>query len=214
MIALLPSRARCDRSSPGALFRCGPDRVALTFDDGPHPQRTARLLELLGRARVRATFFVIGERARRHPDLVRRAAGEGHLIENHTWSHAWLPGRPLGGIGDQIDRCQELIERLTGRAPALVRPPYGHRDARLHRAAADRGLLLAMWSLDSLDWLGLGPRLVARRLLRARPGDILLAHDGAPAARGTATGVARLLSHASDTGLRLAPLAAEPGATR
>lgn len=183
-----------DWIAPGMVRRLDGAHIALTFDDGPHEERTPAILEELSRARVRATFFLVGERAERYPDLVRRIAAEGHALGNHSWSHAWLLGSRRHRIEEELDRCQDSIFRLTGRAPTLVRPPFGHRDVRFNLAIRERGLRCVLWSLDTFDYVGLSAELVFRRARAAKAGEVLLFHDGNPGARGTREGLSLFLS--------------------
>jgi peptidoglycan/xylan/chitin deacetylase (PgdA/CDA1 family) len=203
---LLPYPGLHERLVPGALFRQPGDSVALTFDDGPHPERTPRLLDVLARQGARATFFVVGRQVLRHPALARRMAREGHLLANHTLSHAWLPGRTRRGIEDELDGCQAAIADTVGTAPTLVRPPYGHRDARFLAAARRRGLTPVLWTVDSFDYLGLPEGLVRRLALRAGAGAIVLMHDGNAQARGTVPALAGICATLRARGLALAPV--------
>jgi peptidoglycan/xylan/chitin deacetylase (PgdA/CDA1 family) len=153
--------------------------VALTFDDGPHPGLTPQLLDLLKANGIRATFYPIGYRVARFPDLVARMAAEGHEIGNHTWSHPSLMGYSDGAVLNQVDRATEAIRAATGLTPVTMRPPYGNFYPRqrlmLHRA---RGLPTVLWSVDPEDWRQPGSAEVANRIVsRSRPGDVVLAHD-------------------------------------
>ncbi len=170
---------------PGARFRGSGQGVVLTFDDGPDPDKTPRLLDALAAAGAPATFFLIGERAARHPGLVRRIAAEGHALGNHSWSHPWLVLRSRRRIEAEVDRCQAAIEDAAGVSPRLARPPYGQRDWRYYQVLRARGLTPVLWSLDLRDYLGTAPPKLLRRLSRARPGELVLAHDGDPLAPHT-----------------------------
>lgn len=161
----------------------GPPAVALTFDDGPDPDTTPRILDLLDEAGARASFFPIGRRAARHPHLVAEAAHRGHGVENHTYRHlphfAFLGPRALGA---EIDRAQALLTDLTGRRPAWLRPPAGMRNPWVGPLAAGRGLALASWTRRGFDTVSGDPERVVRRLARdLAPGDVLLLHDGSSA---------------------------------
>lgn len=161
--------------------RAGSDRgVALTFDDGPDPEVTPRVLDLLERHRARATFFCIGERVERHPDLVAEIARRGHRVENHTHRHLALFSLLLpGGLGREIDRAQDAIERATGRAPVLFRPPAGFRSLFLEPVLARRGLSLISWTRRGFDTVRRDPEAMLARLTDGlEPGEILLLHDG------------------------------------
>lgn len=155
-------------------------RVALTFDDGPDPEVTPRVLDLLDRHGAHASFFCIGERVERHPDLTAEIVRRGHLVENHTHRHlnrfSMLGPR---GLGREIDRAQEAIAAVTGRAPELFRPPAGIRSVLLEPALARRGLWLASWTRRGYDTAVSEPRRVLGALVRdLAPGDVLLMHDG------------------------------------
>lgn len=192
-------------------------QVALTFDDGPDPQVTPRLLDLLDEGRTRASFFLIGKRARAHPALVREIAARGHLVENHTLSHTpWFACLGPGALRQEVAGAQAVLTLLAGRAPALVRSPAGLRSPLLDPVLAGLGLQHATWSRRGYDTRCGDPGRVLRRLLRGvRPGDVLLLHDG-NAAR-TAAGrpvvldvVPALLAALAASGLRAVPLT--PGA--
>lgn len=198
--SLLPIRGLHDWLVPGTIRRLKSANIAFTFDDGPDPDSTPRVLSVLGHAGVRATFFVVGERALRHPDLIRRIAGEGHAIGNHSHSHAWLLGAKSSRIRAEIERCQDAVFSITGRAPCLIRPPWGHRDVRFNRIAHHRGLTTVLWSLDSLDYLGLPARCVVAMTARATAGDIVLFHDGNRKAQAMPDALATLLEELSRRG--------------
>lgn len=153
--------------------------VALTFDDGPHPVHTPRLLDILREHKATATFYLIGRSVRAFPDVARRIADEGHEIGNHTWSHP-----ELWNLGDydvlrEIDRTSEVIWRTVGALPATMRPPYGaitrYQTGMLH----DQRLLpTVMWSVDPSDYRRPGADVVASRIVtKAYSGAIVLAHD-------------------------------------
>lgn len=209
---LLPVRGLHDWLAPGAVRRA-PAGLALTFDDGPHPDRTPAVLDLLARHGAHATFFVVGARAERHPALVRRIAAEGHLVASHTFAHRWLPACSGRALEEEIDRAQLTLGALLGAAPRLVRPPYGHRDLRFYRALARRGLTPVLWSKDTLDYAGLGEGAVLSRLQHAGEGDIVLLHDGNPRARGTLPALARFLAGRTPGAPALLPLPELPTCT-
>ncbi len=204
--SLLPVRGVHDWACPGAIRRTASSEVCWTFDDGPHPELTPRVLDALAGAGQRATFFVVGERVRRHGDLVRRIRAEGHAVGNHTNTHAWLPGLSSSAIERQLVACQRAVEDATGESPALVRPPWGHRDARFYFAARRLGLVPVLWSLDSRDYLGLSGEGIRRRAARARGGDIVLFHDGNEKARAMPDQLATLAQLLQARGLVSEPL--------
>lgn len=178
----------------GAVWRTPGSAPLLTFDDGPHPERTPAILDLLRNAKVRSMFFVVGERVARHPDLVRRIADEGHEIGNHSWTHPSMALRSRMAIEDQLDRCQEAVQRSTGKTPRWFRPPFGHRDFRVYRAARARGLTPMLWSVDSFDYLGRATDRIVRRVEQAGAGDIVLLHDGSPRATNTVPAMTQWLT--------------------
>ncbi len=153
--------------------------VAMTFDDGPHPSLTPRLLDILAARNIKATFYLIGSRVAQWPQITRRIAAEGHEIGNHTWSHPYLNRRSTQNVIREIDRTTEVIFDATGRPPVTFRPPYGAftRSQRL-MLHEHRRLPTILWSVDPQDWRRPGANAVASRILRgSRPGAIILSHD-------------------------------------
>jgi len=149
--------------------------AALTFDDGPDPASTPYLLDALARAGLRATFFVVGCRAERHPDLLARIRAEGHEIANHSWDHPRLPDLSLRAIADQIRRTRASLDAEGVR---LFRPPYGDLDARVNLAARGFGYQVVRWSLSGGDWRGEDAAVLTDRVVRGMaPGAIVLLHD-------------------------------------
>ncbi|WP_372841327.1 polysaccharide deacetylase family protein [Phaeovulum sp.] len=153
--------------------------VALTFDDGPHPVHTPRLLDILRAHGATATFYVVGQMVRRYPDVVKRIADEGHEIGNHTWSHADLLSLGDSDVLREIDRANEAIWRATGHLPVTMRPPYGAITSYQSRMLHENRLLpTVMWSVDPSDYRRPGADVVASRIVtKARGGSIVLAHD-------------------------------------
>jgi peptidoglycan/xylan/chitin deacetylase (PgdA/CDA1 family) len=156
--------------------------VALTFDDGPDPVDTPKLLDILRDKSVKATFFVVGKRANQYPEIVRRAWAEGHLIANHTWSHRHLfcfltPSR----LRAEIEQGAESVRRICGFCPRLFRSPVGMRHPLLQPYLKDAGLEYVSWSIRSRDTLTWNSGVLARRILsQASSGDIILLHDHLP----------------------------------
>lgn len=151
----------------------------LSFDDGPHPEHTPRLLDLLARFRARATFFLIGEQVERHPELVRRIVAEGHVIGNHSWSHPQFDRLPLSRQRIEIARCDALLARYDGVARHDFRPPRGVMPWPMVLDCIVRGRRIAYWSYDSLDYSRqpLETLLAVARAHPPQPGEILLMHD-------------------------------------
>ena len=156
----------------------GARRLALTFDDGPDPVYTPKVLEVLRAAGVRATFFVVGERAARAPGLVREMAAAGHEVENHTWSHSnlWLCGP--GRTAREISRVQELLAELTDRPPRFFRPPWGMLNLAVFPTLRRLGMRCVLWSNQPEGLRPVAPEEIASRVIRgARPGAIVDLHD-------------------------------------
>lgn len=174
--------------------------VAMTFDDGPHPVHTPRLLDMLRERGLRATFYLIGDRVVSYPQIARRIADDGHEIGNHSWSHPFLNRLPDGQVIREIDRTTDAIYQVTGRPPVTFRPPYGAFTRRqrtwLH---AGRSLPTILWSVDPQDWRRPGAQTVSDRiLLHSHQGAIILSHD---IHRGTIDAMPRTLDGLTARGM-------------
>jgi peptidoglycan/xylan/chitin deacetylase (PgdA/CDA1 family) len=154
--------------------------IALTFDDGPDPEITPRVLDLLDDAGMRASFFVIGRRARAQPHLTAEIARRGHRVENHTDTHPHLFAcYPAGRLRREVERAQGAVAAATGRRPRFLRAPAGLRNPLLDWVLHRAGLRLVSWTRRGFDAVDSKPAAIARRLLAGlAPGDILLLHDG------------------------------------
>src|SRR5213596_1683783 len=153
--------------------------IAITFDDGPSATLTPKLLDLLAAHHIKTTFFVIGENVAEHPDIVARAAREGHEIGNHSWSHPNFAKMSEEGVRSQLRRTDDAIKSATGFRPTLLRPPYGSITAREKRWIHDEfGYQIILWDVDPYDWKRPGPAVVRNRILKeTQPGSIVLSHD-------------------------------------
>jgi peptidoglycan/xylan/chitin deacetylase (PgdA/CDA1 family) len=153
--------------------------VALTFDDGPHPEGTPATLELLARCRATATFFLVGEQVDAHPDVARAIVEAGHEVGVHGYRHTLLLRRRAAALASDFDRAFASIESATGAAPTLYRPPYGVFSARGLELVRARGWRPLLWSRWGRDWERRAtPESIARRASRdLRPGDVVLLHD-------------------------------------
>ncbi|MGA9421294.1 MAG: polysaccharide deacetylase family protein [Rhodanobacteraceae bacterium] len=179
------------RPRKATLLQCLPDSVVVTrgprasrtlylsFDDGPDPEYTPKLLDLLATHDARASFFLIGERAERHPRLVERLVAEGHLIGNHSYSHARFETLTLAAQLDDIARTDRVLCAFDHRRLHRFRPPYGVLPFRLVLHCAWRRRNIAYWSYDSLDYQERPAQELAGLLRRQPPrsGDIVLMHD-------------------------------------
>jgi peptidoglycan/xylan/chitin deacetylase (PgdA/CDA1 family) len=156
--------------------------VALTFDDGPHPVTTRRVLELLQAANVTATFFVLGNKVDAHPDVVREIVAAGHALGVHGYQHDWLYAlKPPAVVAEDIERAVAAVERAVGLRPSWFRPPIGQVSPRTAAGAKRAGVELLGWSVRGLDGLSRAdPGRVAARVERGlTPGAIVLLHDAA-----------------------------------
>jgi peptidoglycan/xylan/chitin deacetylase (PgdA/CDA1 family) len=155
------------------------DAVALTIDDGPDPHWTPRVLALLRRFGVRATFSLIGVEAHAHRALVREIIAEGHAICNHSMTHPQpFTRRSATAIEKEISRAQSAIVDAAGTPPRLFRSPGGDWSPAVFTSTARHGMTPIDWDVDPRDWSRPGPQRIINRLLAAKPGDILLCHDG------------------------------------
>ena len=181
ILAACVSRRRLLTRGPRAARGAAP-RIALTFDDGPHPEQTPRLLDVLAERQLTATFFVIGELAARHPDLVRRIAAEGHELGNHTWSHGEPSRTDSRQFLDEVRRTDELLAELTGTAPRTMRPPKGELNWSKLSGVWQRGQTVALWNVDPRDYRMTSADNMAAWCSGYEPqdGDILLMHDNHP----------------------------------
>lgn len=150
-------------------------RIALTFDDGPHPVYTAKLLDGLAERGVKASFFITGKNAEEYPELLERMKSEGHLIGNHTYSHLQLGPENREEFKRELVRTNEIIGRITGEETVYVRPPYGSWDRSFE---VELNMFPVLWTIDPLDWCTEDADNVARRVI-AEAGDnaVILLHD-------------------------------------
>lgn len=153
--------------------------IALTFDDGPHPEYTPRLLDLLGAAGAKGTFFVIGEKTLRHPNLVRRISDEGHEIGNHTWTHSEPSQTSASQFLTEVKQTRQMIQNLTGRDCRLTRPPKGALSVGKLLGLWRQRQTIALWNSDPKDFAMTDESELLRWLdgYHPRTGDIVLLHD-------------------------------------
>jgi peptidoglycan/xylan/chitin deacetylase (PgdA/CDA1 family) len=155
--------------------------VALTFDDGPDPEFTPRILEILETKGVPAAFFVVGERVRAHPDLVARIDGAGHVVANHSDQHGiWFHFKLWAGVRRELKACNAAIASAIGKEPRLFRSPQGFKNPALGDVLRELGLLAIGWQVRGFDAVEPNPRRIAQRIVsRIRPGGVVQMHDGA-----------------------------------
>lgn len=150
-------------------------KIALTFDDGPHPCYTEQLLDGLKERGVAATFFVTGEHAKLHSDVIKRMQDEGHLIGNHTYSHIQLTKKNREKFKEELVKTNEVITEITGKEVLYVRPPYGCWDKSLEE---ELNMFPVLWTIDPLDWCSSNVDCIAERVVgKAGENEIILMHD-------------------------------------
>jgi peptidoglycan-N-acetylglucosamine deacetylase len=129
-----------------------PEEIALTFDDGPNPAATPRLLEVLARSNVRATFFLIGDFVRQRPELVREIAAAGHIVGNHTMTHPWLAWQSERRVREELTGASAAIEDVLGEPVRYFRPPHGARRPAVLRIAREMRMTPVQWNVICMDW--------------------------------------------------------------
>ena len=144
-----------------------PGELALTFDDGPNPAWTPRLLDMLSSNDIRATFFLVGRHAQAEPELVRRIVGAGHLIGNHSWSHPNLSLTAASRVEQELARTSEVLQQLASVPVKYFRPPYGARRPVVFRLARSQGMVPVLWNAMTSDWREPSADRIAQRLKRS-----------------------------------------------
>ncbi|MGB2867178.1 MAG: polysaccharide deacetylase family protein [Bacteroidota bacterium] len=192
---------------PSVLCRTTSPGIHLTFDDGPHPVATPQVLNILREHKVKATFFLTGEKAQQYPDLVRRIRDEQHAIGNHGYSHENLFLKSGAFVRREIEMTSSLIRSLVGTTTRLFRPPFGSFDLRTLRIARDLDHRVVLWSYDSRDFEAGGKKgeleLVPATLT---PGSIVLLHDNGSTAQSISGYLPRLVESLQERGTTFSPL--------
>lgn len=155
-------------------------KLAITFDDGPHPKETEQVLDVLKKHDVKATFFVAGKHVNWYTKPFIRASKEGHEIGNHTFNHPDISNMSPLEIENEILKCEEIITKITGKKPTLFRPPYGsYKESELSNIAKKHGYKVVLWTtVDTKDWKNPGASNIANAIINnAKNGDIILLHD-------------------------------------
>ena len=178
------ARGRSFRAPGRRIAGCWTGYVTLSFDDGPDPGSTPRLLAALRRTGLHATFFDVGQRVAEYPKLARQTVQYGNAVEDHTWDHRSLTGastrtRALTArqVTAELDRAKGAIILATGQRPQFLRPPYGDTDAAVQRLAGQLGLIEVGWTVDSNDYTEIGTRRLIANVLQVRAGGVVIMHD-------------------------------------
>ncbi len=172
----------------GRTFASGPrgsKQLALTYDDGPNGPHTLKLLEVLAKHNVQATFFMIGRYVRQRPDIARAVAQAGHVIGNHTFTHPLLIFKSAAETRTELLDCRSALQDTIGEHSNLFRPPFGGRRPATLRIARALGLRTVMWNVTGYDWNAPPAAVIERKVARQmRGGDVILLHDGGHRALG------------------------------
>lgn len=188
---------------------CSRGSAAITFDDGPHKTNTPRLLNVLRDNHAQATFYVKGQNAKRHPELVRKMIRDGHAVENHSWDHPQLTHLSTKDVESQISRTNAVIEKITGIVPTFMRPPFGDTDARVEKAIARHHLTQSLWTIDTNDWRGGSSKQISEaslRGLRPHKTNVILMHDAVDNSPRTVKAVPSIIRALRKKGYCLKPM--------
>jgi peptidoglycan-N-acetylglucosamine deacetylase len=192
---------------PSIMWHSNDPTVHLTFDDGPHPSATPRVLRILKMRHLKATFFLLGENVDRYPDLVNEINDQGHTVGNHALTHSSLLLKPSSWQSSQIRYTNEVIQKVIGITPRLFRPPFGRFDLGTLRAASSQGLKTVMWDVDSMDYSAQSIPSIIRRVCRqTEGGSIVLFHDNDSTSAKIPEYLIPILDNLEQRNLSFAPL--------
>jgi peptidoglycan/xylan/chitin deacetylase (PgdA/CDA1 family) len=192
-----------------ANARTGVDNkiLNLTYDDGPNPSTTGKLLKLLDKEGVKATFFFIGENIQRHPRLVEAVFKSGHNVGNHTMTHPFMPALSRSRMAFEIDETNRLIEEITGEKPTLFRPPYGIIDGRGAKLLENRRMAAVYWGAVTQDWRNIGEEAVVEHIIRRLPvAPLIVMHEGHDIADQCLKATASILTRVKQMGYEFAAI--------
>lgn len=177
--------------------------VYLTFDDGPHPVNTPKVLDLLARYNAKGTFFVVGSLVSLYPEITRRISSEGHSIQLHSWRHDDLTKFTRDEFIDDVNRVQAVLGRTVRARGTCMRPPYGAINARVRGWASELHLRVVMWDVSGQDWTDISADGIARTVLRGtRPESVVLLHDGGGPRSRTIAALEEILAQLTEEGYR------------
>ncbi|MGX9706571.1 Peptidoglycan/xylan/chitin deacetylase, PgdA/CDA1 family [Laceyella tengchongensis] len=175
--------------------------VALTFDDGPNDRYTKQILDILKQNGIRATFFVLGQQAKAHPNMLKRIYDEGHVIGSHTWRHPYLPSLSDQQLVQEMNRTNATVKQIIGKDLRLMRPPYGAVKGKIKRLE-QMGYEMIQWDVDTLDWKKgrTAEDIVQMVKNHALPGSIILQHDAGGPRDATVASLPRIIKHLRQQG--------------
>lgn len=154
------------------------NKIALTFDDGPHPRYTIEILKILDEYKIPATFFFVGENVSYYPEAARKVVEAGHEIGNHTFSHPCVKKQSEEEFRKELRRCEETIQKVTGAKPTLFRPPQGSWNTQVYEIARENGYSVILWDIDTLDWAHTPSNKISDYVMsNVKSGNIILMHD-------------------------------------
>lgn len=197
---------------PDMIFLNGPRNrreVALTFDDGPETNYTPRILSILSRHRVRAAFFCLGQHVAAYPNVLRQIVNQGHIVGNHSWSHADLSKVTVEEVRSEIRQTNQAIRNLTGLTPLYLRPPFGAISDQEVQTVREFGMKIILWDTDSLDWSGITrDEIVQNVVSQVKPGSIILMHNfmGAKGLENTIQALPVIITRLRNMGYRFVSL--------
>ncbi len=193
---------------PTVIWRMPPAHVYLTFDDGPDPAITPGILALFREHAVRATFFVLGEKAQRHPQIIKQIFEDGHAVGNHSFRHPRLVGKTKDFIRAEVTETDAAIAEIIGKRTTLFRPPYGRFGADLLSVLNDSGHKMILWSASTKDYqsAATAETISGNLLKQARPGKIILMHDGHANSRATLNALKNSLGDLIARGITFSPI--------
>ncbi|WP_245583499.1 polysaccharide deacetylase family protein [Paenibacillus assamensis] len=184
-----------------------PPRVALTFDDAPDQLFTPRVLDVLKEYKVKATFFVVGNRAQKHPDIINRIVKEGHILGNHTYNHPNLAKVSNTIFQREVLDTQQTIKKLTGKTMRYLRPPYGNITEEQIKWLVSKNISIVNWNVDSLDWKGLNAEQVLANVMGdVKAGAIVLQHSAGGEGEdlsGTVQALPQIIKQLGEQGIEL-----------
>jgi peptidoglycan/xylan/chitin deacetylase (PgdA/CDA1 family) len=214
-VADVPERARPEPEAKKPMVPVRPPagKVSLTFDDGPDPNYTPKVLDILDRYDVKATFFVIGTSVRTQPELLREIRDRGHVIAHHSVTHPQLDKVSPAKLEEEITLGTKLIEDVLGEKPTCLRPPYGARNSRVDERVRANGMEVLMWQVDTNDWKKPGAGAIEASGARAESTEVVLMHDGGGERSQTVAALPGMIQKLKAKGLGFAPVCGYPRAS-